>query len=146
MLLRGNRVVLIADDDESQYTIPESYWLVWDSTGKRMRRCDVFILRCSRIGAKGVEFDPRDVSEAEDYWGSRDQWAPYRFTLPRGPWKKVGRIARIGYRRGRTGNWMHPGPDLPPLDKPVTLYEGPDGWRLRMPGDCVLDDRGFIYP
>jgi hypothetical protein len=42
---------------------------------------------------------------------------------------------------------MHPGPDEPKLEHPVTLYESANGgFRIRMPDGCVLDDRGFIFP
>ncbi len=147
MLLRGNRITLIADDDVSSFDIPADYWMLWDKSGRILRRCDVYILRCSQVSMRNVEFDPSDLSEAEDYWGSRDRWRGYGFDIPGGPWKKVCKLARVGYRRGRTGNWMHPGPSEPPLDHPVWLEESPgQAWRLRMPNGCVLDDRGFIFP
>jgi hypothetical protein len=140
--------VLIEPDDASQIILPDDCWLIGDKSGKLWRECDVYILKCKRVSSKNVEFDPQDLSEAEDYWGPRDKWAPYQFAIPRGKWKKVAQVVRIGYRRGRTGNWLHPGPQEPPFEKPVSLYvnERGDGWRLRLPGGCVLDDRGFIYP
>lgn len=147
MLLRGNRVSLVADDDETTFDLPDHFWMVWDKSGRILRRCDVFILPCKQVSSRNVEFDPSDVAEAEDYWGPRDRWVAWQFDLPKGPWKKVARLARIGYRRGRTGNWMHPGPSEAPLEQPVTLYESPGvGYRIRMPDGCVLDDRGFIFP
>lgn len=148
MLMRGNRVVLIEADDESQIIIPDDFWIIWDRSGHHLRRCDIYLLRCRPVSARNVEFDPQDLSEAEDYWGPRDRWTPWQFTIPRGDWKKIAQVVRIGYRRGRTGNWLHPGPDEPPFEKPATLYQSAsgDGWRIRLPNDCVLDDRGFIYP
>lgn len=146
MLLRGNRISLVAGDDETTFDLPKDYWLVWDKSGRILRRCDVHILQCKPVSGRGIEFDPDDLSEAEDYWGPRDRWTPYSFHLPSGPWKKLGRLARIGYRRGRTGNWMHPGPSEPPLEEAVYLDEGDGCYRIRMPSGCVLDDRGFIFP
>ncbi len=149
MLLRGNKVLLVEDDDVGQIVFPDECWLLQDKTGRRFRKCDILIVYCDETGQSVSESLPQDRDEAENYWGKHTRFRMYHPHIPDGPWKFVANVVRIGYRRGRKGMHLHPGPNEAPLRDPVKLYESTGrtkGWRLRLPSDCVVDDRGFVYP
>jgi hypothetical protein len=120
-------------------SLPAAYGIIHDPEGEHFDRCECFFGPYKSTQRK-VEM----TSKAKAYMGPS---YPARFAVvdvPRGPWNSVGEVAQIFYRRpGRySGKYFHPFKDgyAPTLSKCGRFY------RLSLPGGCIVDDRGFVFP
>lgn len=120
-------------------TLPTDHGIIHDPDGQAFDRCEVFFgpYRKTRRRAEMTK-------AARAYMGS-DYPASYAVVdLPRGTWKPLGEVAQIFYKRpGRyDGKYFHPFKrgHAPHLFKCGRFY------KLALPGGCIVDDRGFVFP
>jgi hypothetical protein len=158
LLVRGDRVSFVSVEQTkrlgekkldpvampSDIRIPPSYVLVNDATGRILDKCDIYVVKWrNKNGRSRAEIDSADRAAAEEYFRTGAQIRSGFVELPRGPWRRVGRIRFIRYERhGFDRPFEHR------YDMPVELLYSPRplAWRLPLPEGCVIDSRGFVRP
>jgi hypothetical protein len=93
-----------------------------------------------------VVIDQRLRRICEAYFGHGAQVLEGTVEIPGGPWNDLGRITHIYYARygKEDGLFHHPiKRDAPP----ALLQQNRRGcYRLSLPGGCLVDSHGFVWP
>jgi hypothetical protein len=118
---------------------PASYGIIHDPDGSQLPKCFVFI-GPYKTSKKPVEM----TGDAKSYFGSDYKPTSAVVDVPRGPWKSMGDVVQIFYKRpGKyAGKYFHL------FDKRTTvlLSKCRNHFRLELPGGCIVNWRGFVYP
>ena len=146
LLVKGDEVAFFRAADGAKTTCPASFFMLHDITKKHFRRCDFFLARPMPVPVCHVVFDEQTVKEAKEYYGNSTKLVGVGVDLPVGPWKSVGVVDEIHYRRRASGRFT--GPYFHPYDPHVPLYASSSGmgWRVQLPEGCVVNWHGFITP
>jgi len=143
IMVRGDMVAFEMEDG-STLEFKKGVGLIHDVAGMCMDRCDIRVGKCNTGRRKVQRLDARVEAAARNYFGNDAELRDGTVEVPQGPWKYVGRVTRIYYRRyGQLkGLYQHP------FEQPIPLYESVqgDGYRLRLPKRCVVDEHGFVWP
>jgi hypothetical protein len=137
--VESNRVAFELTDGR-MVRLPPGYGTFHDPSGKAIGKCEVYFGPYKKTGRR-VE-----MNQAQRRYFGPDHKA-FLAEIPklRGltGWKQVGRVAVIYYvRRGHRarGGFHHPFKSKnPTLSKSGKLY------KLSL-GNCLVDDRGYVYP
>jgi hypothetical protein len=153
MLIRGDCESLVLVDGR-RIDLPPRWGLVWDETGRLIDRCTIVITQYE-VRATGVRKSVHAMGKVfEDYFGQGAELIEGSVDLPDGPWQRESDVARILYKRygKRTGSWLtrfkRRGRWGHSFDPPAPLYRQANGdaFRLVLPRECVIDERGFVWP
>ena len=157
-VVKGDRVEFVTPDQVSKVGVhpldaakmpsdaklPANFVMVHDPSGKRLRRCDFYVLPLQQsTGIPATKVSKETQSIAKNFYGSDTPLRIGRVDLPTGTWHRVAQVAFIRYRRqgNRRGNFEHP------YEIPVWLYDNAmPAWRIALPNGCVVDARGFVWP
>lgn len=119
--------------------LPTNYGIIHDPEGEHFDKCECFF-GPHKSTTRTVEMTPK----AKAYMGPSYPATFAVVDVPQGPWNSVGEVAQIFYKRpGRyQGRYFHPfktgyGP---------SLFKSGRYYRLALPGGCIVDDRGFVFP
>ena len=178
MLVRGDRISFVSVEqvrrtgwhprDErrmpSDITAPEDFVVVHDTTGALLSRCDFHIVRWSpKKASRHPTFSHQTRDDVMRYFGDGVRVALGSIDIPEGPWRPIGKIAVIRYRRigkakivleGQPGQDEHDPEEIVvrnfehKYDPSVSLLYShrPLAWRLPLPEGCIVDERGFVRP
>ena len=133
--------VMLEDMNGKLIRLPRSYGMLHDPEGTDFARCDVYFGPYKMTRAKA----PMD-SSAKWYFGRTYEAKGVRIDGLRldGPWKHVAGVRKIFYyRRGvRAPGGFHHAFHRSPLE----LSKCGKFYKLTLPGGCIVDDRGFVWP
>jgi hypothetical protein len=120
--------------------LPAGFVLVHDASGGVFNKCDFYCVRWHGAIREKVEISPADREIARRYFkNARPQVG--EVDTPVGPWRRICKVKFIRYRRpGYPRGFEHP------YDPAVWLYGCDNALKLSLPGGCVVDDRGFVWP
>lgn len=138
--IKGRRVAFEMEGGRI-HTLPPSYGMIHDPTGKFFPKCHVFFGPYQR-----TETPVSKTSLETAYYGSNYPGKEARLELPRGPWRIVGNVVQIFYwRPGRhEGAYFHP--FATQTQRPLQLAQSGRFYRLSLPESCVVNERGFVWP
>lgn len=154
-LVRGDRVSFVSVEqtkkvgihplDEaampSDIILPPDFVVVQDENGILFDRCHMHVVRWH---PKRTRLSKNDIEVAQRYYGRSVKPRGGEVEVPKGPWRRVAKIAFIRYRREGElkGNYEHP------FKPHVFLYatKNPLAWKLKLPDGCIVDERGFVRP
>jgi hypothetical protein len=152
IVIKGSECVLRmhgveGDIDAVGRHFPEEFVVAHDPSGEYLRPCDFYIARFlpESVPVDGAYEDYDSKTQAERFYGPQARISKGALELPDGEWQRVGLIDEIGYRRrgDRKGRYQHT------YAQSIPLYECKGrvrAWRLRLPADCIADERGFVRP
>lgn len=152
IVVKGSEVVLRpkgkeGDLDDVGLKFPIAFVCAHDPTGEFLRPCDFYIAKFlpETIPVHDAYEDSESYTAAERYFGGATRILKGSLELPDGAWQRVGLFDEIGYRRrgDRKGLYQHN------YAESVPLYECKGrvrAWRIRLPVDCITDERGFVRP
>lgn len=125
--------------------LPAGLVICHDPSGEYLRPCDFYICRFYSASVPEDRINVDDEQKANLYYGNRTRIVDGEIDLPDGDWQRIGLFDQIAYRRkgDRHGLYKHD------YGEGVPLFECKGrtrAWRLRAPGDCVADERGFVKP
>src|SRR5262245_41136563 len=84
----------------SDAKLPPDYVMVNDAAGRLLSKCDIYVVKWRNAGRRETsEIHRSDLSAARDYFGSGAQIRSGFIEVPRGPWRRVGRVRLIRYMR-----------------------------------------------
>ena len=120
-------------------SLPNAYGIIHDPDSENFDKCECYFGPYKRT-RKRIEM----TQKASAYMGSSYPATFATVDLPSGTWKPIGDVAQIFYKRpGRySGKYFHPfkAGFVPKLYKNGRFY------KLALPGGCIVDDRGFVFP
>jgi hypothetical protein len=131
-------------------SIPRSYVLAHDANGVVLPRCELYVLRWTRGGTTGPA-SAQDLRAAERYFGTR-RVTRGTVDIPRGPWRRLCKVAVIRYHRDAGPTPHHVGDFEHPYEfqyeEPVWLSScrSPLAFRLALPDGCIITTHGFERP
>jgi hypothetical protein len=127
------------------FELPKGYGIVHDPDGEVLRPCDVY-LAPFRMTREKVKLSPK----LQEYFGVGTEGRRLVITKPSGAWHPVGHVTMIWYYRPGTrapGDYFHPFyKDRIFRKEPLGLWRAGRVYMLALPGDCVVNHRGFVYP
>jgi hypothetical protein len=146
IVVKGDRVLFATRADaplqptRDCLRLPARYGIIHDPDGTDLRRCTVYFGPYRTIGGK-----PTLTRAARAYFGPHYAAKPIAVNPPGDDarWTSVAPVYVIFYRRKgfRAGGYHHPF-----RRAPLTLEKSGPFYRLYLPGTCIVDDRGFVFP
>lgn len=135
---------------------PKDYVVCHDPNGEYLRPCDFYICKFTRGSLEEDRVNKDDVTLAHRFYGNAAKIDEGTIDLPDGDWQRVCLVDQIGYERlgskhgpYEIGLYKHEYKDDGGNPVGVPLYECKGrtrAWRIRLPGDCIADERGFVKP
>jgi len=126
--------------DGKHLKLPSSYGTIHDQAGAVLPRCVVFFGPFKKT-RKRVEMDRAE----RRYFGSDHRAVLAELPkIPKEGWKRVGEVVMIYYvRRGSRapGGFHHPFKTRHPV-----LYKQERLYKLDLGENCIVDDRGYVFP
>ena len=119
--------------------VPKAFGLIHDPEGAQLSRCFVYV-GPYKLTKKPIE----STSAAKDYFGSGFDMMQAIVDVPTGNWNPVGRASQVlYYRPGQyAGRYYH----LFEKNVSVTISKCRNHFCIELPGNCVVNWRGFVYP
>lgn len=142
ILVKGDRVQFLTTDG-NMIVLPSSAGIIHDPEGEERPRCEVFFGPYKLQRKRPV---PRITRAAVKYYGRHYQPTVALIDLPHGPWRPIAHVTKIFYKRGLRGAQHAGGFHHPFARAPLTLEKSGKFYRLSLPGGCIVDDRGFVFP
>lgn len=145
IVIMGDEVGFTLANGE-ELTLPDRVVIARDVEGRILPRNEVFFLPLVNH-ATGVRVGKQAQETARRWYGSSEGLEPYAIDLPSASprsWKTEGSVAQIRYRRlGHLADqYEHP---FKPLVQLLRAERG-GAWRIVLPEDFIIDERGFVYP
>lgn len=159
LLVRGDQISFVSTEQvarvgrhnldavamPSDVTLPASYVVVHDPTGKLLNKCDMYFVRWKNETRKRAPtVRPELIRIARAYFGRGSTITRGTVDIPKGPWHRECEVQFIRYRREGDDNR----PYEHEYDVPVKLLYSarPLAWRLPLPEGCVVNSHGFVRP
>ena len=139
ILIKGKNVSFEMADGRWLH-LPKGYGIIHDPDGSHLERCSVY------VGPYKV-FSQRAklTKEAEAYFGPDYQGMTAEVDVPLGPWSPIGEATQIRYYRPGTkyrGKYFH----FFEGKTPVRISKCKKHFQIELPGGCIVNWRGFVYP
>jgi hypothetical protein len=155
MLIRKGRGVHFVMEDDARVSAPRGTSMLHDPKGTKWGKCSLLF-----AGFTPGEREPTDAEaegEPRYYLGKQHKMMVGRVELPPralSSWEKIGRVKQIFYTRlgsKAPGYYKHPFGVRTALmlwrkGKMPVLYKRGSCMRLELGADCLLDDRGIVFP
>lgn len=144
MVILGFGVTFVETSGHLRW-LPQDLVLVHDPTGKRLRRCDVYIAPIAGLASLS-DVDPRSRDFA-DSWYDSEKLHGVAVALPSPDWVALTRVREIRYHAQRQHRY-HPFETSDGRSSPQVLYENrrTTAWKVRLPSGCLIEARGFVKP
>lgn len=123
--------------------LPKSYGTFHDSKGIVLPRCVVFFGPWKKTSTRAK----MDRDQRRYFGADHKAFIAKLPEIPVGGWKKVGDVTMIYYvRRGARKDAAGKGFHHPYKSEHPVLYKQGRLYKLDLGSNCVVDDRGYVFP
>lgn len=145
ILIKGHSVSFEMADGQ-WIKVPKTHGIIHDPDGHQLPKCVVYVgpytTNKNRFG-KGQE--RHLTKDAEQYFGPDYVGTGAWVDVPVGPWSPKGESVQIRYYRTGTkyrGKYFH----MFETRTTTVIASCKRFYRIELPGGCIVNWRGFVYP
>lgn len=144
LVIMGDEVGFTATSGDD-ITLPVKYVITRDPEGRILSPHRIYFMAFEGPADPRQPVSRRAVEVARMWYGEQLSLQPYAVLLPDGPWDEVTTVQEIRYRRlGKLA-----GPYRHRFRIPIMFLRASGkelGWRMDLPENAIIDERGFVDP